>query len=109
MNIGGLDRRITIQESTLTSNEYGEKVPVWSTYATVWAQITRKPTASERLSSEQMISFNNVEFIIRNASNVSEVSPGHRILYNGKPHNILGVHELGRSEGFRIITERLDK
>ena len=37
MNIGYMDRRITVQEDTGTANAYGEVSSTWSDVATVWA------------------------------------------------------------------------
>lgn len=36
--IGKMDRRITLQAKTEAQNSYGEPVPSWSEFATVWAQ-----------------------------------------------------------------------
>ncbi len=108
MNIGGLDRRVTIQRQDHAVNGYGERVKTWVDYATVWANIERKPAATERISGEQVVSFNTVIFIIRNASNVQAVSSSHRIQYDNNTYEILGVHEIGRADRFRIITQRLD-
>ena len=108
MNIGGLDRRVTIQRQNHAVNGYGERVKTWVDLATVWASIERKPAASERISGEQVVSFNTVIFIIRNSSDVDFVSNSHRIQYNNNSYDILGVHEIGRADRLRIITQRLD-
>ena len=42
MNIGFLDRRIVIQSASRTADAYGQTVPSWSTYATVWAALDNK-------------------------------------------------------------------
>ena len=39
MNIGYLDRRIIIQSATRTADKYGQTVPAWESYATVWAAL----------------------------------------------------------------------
>ena len=107
MNIGALDRRVILQQPTSVVNDYGERTVTWSTYATVWAAIERKPSASERNSGEQVVSFQSVTFMIRNSSQVELLSPSYRISYDGKYYEILGVQELGRSEQLRVITELL--
>jgi len=107
MNIGALDRRVILQQPTSVVNDYGERTVTWSTYATVWAAIERKPSASERNSGEQVVSFQSVTFMIRNSSQVALLSPSYRISYDGKYYEILGVQELGRSEQLRVVTELL--
>mgnify|MGYP003116256247 CR=1 FL=1 len=107
MNIGALDRRVTLQEPDSTVNDYGERTVIWKTYATVWAAIERKPSASQRNSGEQLVSFQSVTFMIRNSSQVALLSPSYRISYDSKIYEILGVQELGRNEQLRVITELL--
>ncbi len=107
MNIGALDRRVTLQEPTSTVNDYGERTVSWGTYATVWAAIERKPSASERNSGEQVVSFQSVIFTLRNSSQGELHSSSYRISYDSKIYEILGVQEVGRSEQLRVITELL--
>ena len=107
MNIGALDRRVTLQEPESTVNDYGERTVIWKTYATVWAAIERKPSASQRNIGEQLVSFQSVTFMIRNSSQVALLSPSYRISYDSKIYEILGVQELGRNEQLRVITELL--
>ena len=108
MNIGGLDRRIDFQGAGTTVNDYGERVETWTKLQTVWAAIERKPSASERNSGEQVVSFQSVIFTIRNSSQVGLLSPSYRISYDSKIYEILGVQEVGRNEQLRVITELLE-
>ena len=105
MNIGGLDRRITIQKPTLSANAYGEREESWGTHVTCWAQIERKPAAVEQNSGEQIVSVNKVVFNIRYSNDSKNTKAGYRISYDSKIYNILGVHEVGRNERIRLITE----
>ena len=105
MNIGALDRRITLQRPNSIGNDYGEKVVTWLTYATIWAAIDRKPSATERVSGEQMLSFQQVVFMIRYSTTVNILEASHRVAYDGKVYNVLGVQEVGRQEQLRVITE----
>ena len=108
MNIGGLDRRIIIQNYATNTNLYGELMEVWQDYTTVWAQIERKPAAVETNSAEQMVSVNKVVFNIRYSSITKLVKPHHRVKHDDKYYNILGVHEVGRQERIRLITEIIE-
>ena len=104
MKIGKLDRRITIQRATLTLNDYGERAETWGTLATVWAEVQYKVGGGESLQSDQVFSEQRVHFIIRYSSDVSSVRPSDRVSYNGNIYQIEGVQEIGRGEGFRIVT-----
>ena len=108
MNIGGLDRRITIQKPTLSANAYGEREESWGTHVTCWAQIERKPAAVEQNSGEQIVSVNKVVFNIRYSKDSKDTKAGYRISYYSKIYNILGVHEVGRNERIRLITEIIE-
>ena len=74
-------------------------------YATVWAAIDRKPSATERVSGEQMLSFQQVVFNIRYSTTVNILEASHRVSYDGKIYNVLGVQEVGRQEQLRVVTE----
>ena len=108
MNIGGLDRRITIQKPTLSANAYGEREESWGTHVTCWAQIERKPAAVEQNSGAQIVSVNKVVFNIRYSKDSKDTNAGYRISYDSKIYNILGVHEVGRNERIRLITEIIE-
>jgi SPP1 family predicted phage head-tail adaptor len=108
MNIGAMDRRITLQRPNTTTNDYGERVVSWFNYAQVWAQIARKPQAREVVSGEQVISLQSVTFLIRNSSQVSTLEASHRVSYGAKVYDVVGVQEVGRDEALRVVTELRD-
>jgi len=108
MNIGALDRRITLQRPTTSTNDYGEREVTWSTYATVWAAIERKQSASERVSGEQVLSYQNVVFLIRSSKSIGALEASYRVSYDSKIYDILGVQEVGRLDQLRVITELRD-
>ncbi len=108
MNIGALDRRITLQKPVTATNDYGERVVTWTDYATVWASIDRKPTATERTSGEQVLSFQSVIFNVRSSKAIGILEASHRVSYDSKIYDVLGVQEVGRLEQLRVITELRD-
>ena len=108
MNIGALDRRITLQKPVNVVNDYGEQVATWTDIETVWAAIERKPYAREQNSGEQMLSVQSVVFKIRYSTTVSILEASHRVLYDSKFYNVQGVQEVGRADTLRVITELRD-
>lgn len=93
LNAGTLRHRITIQQAQDTQNSYGEPVPTWITFATVWASI--EPLSGRELSTYRsiggtethkvtmrylsgldldtmQISYNNRTFSINSISNTEE-------------------------------------
>ena len=108
MNIGALDRRIRVERPISAANDYGELQATWNEYINVWAAIDRKASAREASSSEQIVSFQSVTFIIRYSVLAEAIEPSFRIKYKDKYYNILGVQEVGRNEKIRIVTELRD-
>jgi SPP1 family predicted phage head-tail adaptor len=87
MNIGKLRHRVSLQSSTATANEFGEKIPAWSTYATVWAEIM--PLQGRELENAQQISEKcDFEIFIRYNSAVQST---HRVIFGSRTFEIQAV------------------
>jgi SPP1 family predicted phage head-tail adaptor len=100
MNIGKLRHQVYLQSSTATANEFGENIPTWSTYATVWAEI--KPLQGRELENAQQISEKcDYEVFIRYNSSVLAT---HRIVYGTRTFEINAVLNLEeRNEILKLI------
>jgi SPP1 family predicted phage head-tail adaptor len=104
----GLDRRITIQEKTVTRGASGGVTETWATYKTVWAskQDSFAPLSKrEFYDSNQFIGERTTEFTIRHDSGVKYEM---RISYDGLLYNIEGLVEVGRKEGLKIICTAME-
>lgn len=101
MYSGKLDRRIVIEQTTPSTDSYGEPTDSWSTYTTVWASV-RQIKASERFNSDKVLSVRTAVFKIRYNSGITEKM---RINYDGRYWDILGIAEIGRQEGTEITAE----
>ena len=106
MNIGFLDRRIIIQSASRTADVYGQTVPSWATYVTVWAALDNE-SASSAVLEEQETSTNRVTWRVRSSTQTRAVTPKYRISYGGDIYNILAVQEVGRKNELHFITERV--
>jgi len=69
LNPGRLDLRVTIEQSTITTNSINEQVITWSEYKKCFASKDRKPS-DERMEAKQAISSDNTEYIIRYDSGI---------------------------------------
>lgn len=56
MDAGQLDKKILIQQQTMTQDEYGQQLETWITIATVYAKI--KPLVGKEFILAQQISTN---------------------------------------------------
>jgi SPP1 family predicted phage head-tail adaptor len=98
MQIGKMDRRITIQQVTESQSSSGEATQSWATLATVSAQVeTDSGDEGAEGAGEQARS--NCLFTIRHRS---DVTAKHRISYAGNTYDILSVVEIGRRQGLQI-------
>jgi SPP1 family predicted phage head-tail adaptor len=103
-NIGKLDRRIVIQQSTESKDIYGQPVKTWAALATVWAQVEDR-TGSEGVQAEQITASRTTVFTIRYLSTVAERM---RILYNFRYYDIHSIKSPDRNRFLELSTELLD-
>ena len=109
--IGQLDRRITIQRTTVTANEFNEPIETWTDHATVWAKRS-DVSATESYRAQEVGAEITARFIIRRSSDVKDVNPRDRVSFDGKLYNItrvsepvgtrnhwLEIHAVARAEG----------
>jgi len=100
MRAGDLDRRITIQSYSYERDDFGGEIPIWTDAAAVWAQVAQEG-GREFLGAETIRSERKVVFRLRWLPGITVT---HRVLYDGREHNILEVRELGRREGLELHT-----
>jgi SPP1 family predicted phage head-tail adaptor len=101
MRAGRLDRRITIQGKVVTQDEFGGEVVTWSDVATVWAEKIEN-RGQERFSAQQFVGKSAKTFKIRWSATVAVVTTEHRVVFDGRQHDIHDVREVGRREGIEI-------
>jgi head-tail adaptor len=119
MRAGRLDRFITIQRDSNSVSASGAPSKTWTTI------VSRRPASmtpvkgEERFNQPQINAQEQIEFRIHYSSDVADLSPLDRIIHpalgtdspSDDPlerhiHDILAVHEIGRREGLKIITQR---
>ena len=106
MNIGKLDRLITLQQYTTSRSSSGEALETWGNLANgnVWASL-RNTASGEKVENEQLVAVTTTIWNIRYLSTVNETQ---RILYNSKYYYITGVKIHGRNEFIELTTELRD-
>ena len=101
MNAGQLDRRVTLENYTTTRDAWNNPTKTWATLDQVWAH-KRDVTELERTETEQRVAYTRTIFKIRHRTDVDATM---RVDYDGKKYYIIGVKELGRTEGLQLTTE----
>jgi len=92
VNIGNLDKRITLQKFISGTNENGFPIEEWVYYKTVWASINNL-FGKEYYAAKAVQSENTVEFLIRYSSITKilleeNATKEYRIFWNLKAFNI---------------------
>ena len=96
---GQLDRRITIQNFSETTDSFGQEVKSFSTLASVWANVVEK-MGSEGEDGDMIAATKKVEFIIRYRTDVNEEM---RISYNSNTYKIQAIQSADARKAFLKI------
>jgi SPP1 family predicted phage head-tail adaptor len=106
MIIGKLDRRVTIERATYTTNGYGERVASWATVTTVWAELMKSSGIGESITnSAQDIARQTLYFKVRSSTTTRGIKADDRLTYATRTYDIKGVEEIGRNAELVIVCE----
>ena len=101
MRAGAMDRRITLERFTATRDEYNEPVQTWATLATRWASY--EPLSDgERFRASETAANASARFVIRWSTDVADLNPKDRLVFEGTTFDIVHVKEVGRRKGLEI-------
>ena len=104
MNIGRLDKRITIEQRRNTTDAWNHPVVSYTTLGTFWASVNFR-SGRETQSAQQRVNVDRVFFSIRP---LDDVRVTDRILYGGAYYDIESIETIGRGGGHRLITTKRD-
>lgn len=94
VNIGQLNKRITIEKYTTINTENGFDEEKWVNYKTVWASINNL-FGKEFYAAKAIQAENTVEFIVRYSKDLEVLnSKDYRILWNKKSYNITFIDNI---------------
>lgn len=103
LNIGNMDRRITIERETETLKPSGDATKVWAPVATVWAEVLQQ-TASEFFTGYGEAETGTVIFRVRFRPGITTAD---RVNYDGTAYGIKEIKELGRRDALELRGEAL--
>jgi len=85
---GRLDRRISIQRATVTTDAYGAPVETWATIATVWANVRFPLTGSDETQVDEIhLATTSTVFTIRHR----QILHTDRIVWNSEEYDITRI------------------
>jgi SPP1 family predicted phage head-tail adaptor len=101
LDIGQMDRRVTIRQYTESTNDMGEVVDTWTNLATVYAGLSYN-TTTEKLESGKETVFGTVDFLIRYRSDIDEKM---KVRFDGEDYDIKSIirHDKRGRDRYLII------
>lgn len=96
---GQLDRRITIQSFSTTTDAFGQKTKSFGTLASVWAKVVEK-VGDEGENGDMISATKRVDFFIRYRSDINEQM---RITYNSKTYKIHAIQSADARQAYQMI------
>jgi SPP1 family predicted phage head-tail adaptor len=103
LNIGNMDRRVTIESETETTKPSGSVVKVWTPVATVWAELIQQ-SATEFFTGFGEAETGTVIFRVRYRPGITTAD---RVTYDGTAYGIKEIKEIGRRDALELRGEAL--
>ena len=82
MRQGPLNRRITVERFTATTDDYGGEVKAWATYCTAWANVTFGKGDERRQAAQEQASL-TATFRVRANAPTAGITTTDRIIFDG--------------------------
>lgn len=102
LEAGKMDRRISIEQKSVTKNDAGEEEESWSEYIAAWASKTDM-RGSELFTARQDYPEVTTRWVMWYRTGIKH---DMRINHSGVIYNIENVREIGRLEGLEIFATR---
>lgn len=91
MDPGELNQRVTLQRRAVGTDAMGQASGAWTDVATVWARVLPL-RGREFFAAAQVQQELSIKVTMRYRA---DVEPTMRLMWQGKPHDITGVIQLG--------------
>lgn len=101
INIGRMDRRITIDREAETVRPSGDVSKVWTPLAVAWAEVIQQ-TASEFFTGYGEAETGSVVFRVRYRPGITTAD---RVTYDGQSYGLKEIKEIGRFEALELRGE----
>lgn len=105
MQVGELDRRISIEERVLVKDIMNHDTVTWTERVECWAKVTHKG-GRDIEAGKQTVEVDRVEFLLRYNS---EIETTDRVVHDGNNYGILSIDVFGmRNEWLRLTCSTRD-
>ena len=104
MKAGELNRRIQVQEKTVSRGTSGGESFAWALKVSLWAMAEDKG-GKEMVEIEALITTHLINFSVRYRT---DLDTEMRIVYATKDYEIISINEIGFKEGLLITTQKIE-
>ena len=98
MRAGKLNRRIRIQEQSVSTDDYGQQIENWADIAIVWAGIrpVKSTSAREKIKAFELSPDITHEITVRYNPNFlpASITDSRRIVYQSRVYNIAAAYDI---------------
>ncbi|MFK4256452.1 phage head closure protein [Agrobacterium tumefaciens] len=101
LNIGNMDRRITIERKTESTKPSGDVSNGWTPVATVWAEVLQQ-SASEFFTGYGEAETGTLIFRVRFRPGITTAD---RVTYHGVAYGLKEIKEIGRRDALELRGE----
>lgn len=108
MRAGRMDRRVVLLRRQREQLASGEVVETWVDERAFWAEVIPLG-AAERLEAATTKAVRSARFRTHFAASWRPVPADHRLRFDGLVWDVVGIAEVGRSEGWEISAEAHDR
>lgn len=94
MDIALMNRRITIQENTVVTDNIGNHTSSWADFYTCWATVSGE-SGSENEAAGQTVDDTNASFTIRYCEKIKDISTdSYRVKFGDALYDIIGIDHM---------------
>ena len=104
MQAGRLRHVVTLQQKSVTHDEFGAEIETWSTVATLYAELDPY-SLRERLTMRRQAGESVIGFRIRSSLSVSV---GKRLVFDGENYDIVDIDATLKHKGELLVTARAE-
>lgn len=104
MQAGRLRHQVTLQQKSVSRDEFGAEVETWATVAAIWAEL-EPYSLRERLTMRRQAGESVVGFRVRAPL---AISVGKRLVFDGANYDVVDIDATREHKGELLITARAE-
>lgn len=100
LRVGQFDRRVTVEEAVVVTEEDGQQSRIWTTYCERWAELMRATAVESVKEGVQTAPQRSVTFRVRHDTTTAAITERMRVRFGER---IYGIESVQDEEGERQV------